>query len=255
MMSESNQSECTKVKGLRGKGGFPAYRDLMYGRVSFGCFLKAEILTSLLGAMPGAGGIFLRSKLYPCLLGSCGKGVLFGRNVTLRHARKIHLGDNVIIDDGAVIDAKGEDNDGIRLDARVFIGRGSIVYCKGGDIHLEAGVNVSSHCTLFSSNHLTVGNGTVIGAYTYLLSGGEYDYKDPSPFVEQSGMETRGPLRVGDNCWIGARVTVLDAACVGAHCVIGAGAVVNRPLPAHSLAAGVPARVLKTIDAEKKESP
>ena len=56
-----------------------------------------------------------------------------------------------------------------------------------------------------------------------------------------------GPLTIGANCWLGARVTVLDAADVGEHCVIGAGAVVNRPLPADTLAAGVPARKIKSI--------
>ncbi|NQU40263.1 MAG: acyltransferase [Lentisphaerae bacterium] len=247
-MSETKHSPGTKVKDLRTKGGLAAYRELTVGRVSFGAFLKSELLTSLLGTMPGACGLFLRSKLYPCLLGSCGKGVLFGRNITLRHPSKIHLGDGVIIDDNAVIDAKGENNDGIRLDAQVFIGRGTIVYCKGGSVHLESGVNVSSRCTLFSSNALTIGRGTVIGAYSYLLSGGEYDYQDPTPFAEQNGMQTRGPLLVGANCWIGTRVTVLDAACIGEHCVIGAGSVVNRPLIAHTLAAGVPARILKRID-------
>ena len=252
-MNANEQNKGTKVSALRAQGGFAAYRDLTVGSVSLGAFLKCELLTALLGSLPGAGGLFLRSKLYPGLLGSCGKGVLFGRNITLRHPAKIHLGDGVIIDDNAVIDAKGEHNDGIRLDDQVFIGRSTIVYCKGGNIHLAAGVNVSSRCTLFSSNALTIGTGTVIGAYSYLLSGGEYDYRDPTPFAQQSGMQTRGPLAVGANCWIGTRVTVLDAASIGDHCVIGAGSVVNRPLAADTLAAGVPARVLKSIETEQKE--
>ena len=97
------------------------------------------------------------------------------------------------------------------------------------------------------SNQLTIGPGTVIGAYSYLLSGGEYDYRDPTPFAEQSGMKTRGPLAVGANCWLGTRVTVLDAASIGEHCVVGAGAVVNKPIAAHHLAAGVPAKAIKSI--------
>ena len=50
---------------------------------------------------------FLRSRLYPRLLGACGKNVSFGINVTLRHPRKILIGDDVAIDDGCVLDAKG----------------------------------------------------------------------------------------------------------------------------------------------------
>ena len=87
----------------------------------------------------------------------------------------------------------------------------------------------------------------MIGAYTYLLSGGEYDITDATPFADQSGMKTKGPLTIGANGWLGARVTVLDAASIGDHCVIGAGAVVNKPIPANSLAVGVPARVIKSV--------
>jgi len=237
--------DTTKVSGLRTQGGWAAYRSLMYGKMTTGAALWAECLTAVLGGMPGAAGLFLRGQCYPCLLGQCGRGVVFGRHLVLRHPRKIRLGEGVILDDHVVIDAKGEDNEGIHLDDAVFIGRGTIVYCKGGDILLAPGVNVSSRCTLFSSHRLTIGAGTVIGAYSYLLSGGEYDPSDAMPFAEQSGKVTRGPLHVGADCWLGARVTVLDAATLGDGCVIGAGAVVTKPLPAHVIAAGVPARVIR----------
>ncbi|MCE9616340.1 MAG: acyltransferase [Lentisphaerae bacterium] len=147
-----------------------------------------------------------------------------------------------------MVDAKGDTNTGITLGDRVFIGRGSIVYCKNGDMVLGDGVNVSSNCTLFSSNRLTIEAGVMIGGYSYLLSGGEYDVTDrATPFADQSGMETKGPLVVGPNCWLGAHVTVLDAASIGANSVIGAGAVVTKPIPADSLALGVPARVVRSL--------
>jgi len=66
-------------------------------------------------------------------------------------------------------------------------------------------------------------------------------------FCDQSGMKTKGELVVGENCWLGARVTVLDGASIGNHCVIGAGAVVTRPIPPDTLALGVPARIVKSL--------
>ena len=63
--------------------------------------------------MPGALGLFLRSKLYPLMLGRVGRNVVFGVNVTLRHPHKIAIGDNVVIDDSCCLDAKGTDNTGI----------------------------------------------------------------------------------------------------------------------------------------------
>ena len=54
-------------------------------------------------------------------------------------------------------------------------------------------------------------------------------------------------MRIGRNCWLGAHVTVTDRGEIGEHCVVGAGAVVTRALPPHSVAVGVPARVVRTL--------
>lgn len=243
-----------KVKSLSQGSGFAAYRHLCYGPTSLGYTLLAETLFCLLGPLPGAAGLFLRSLFYPSLFGAAGRKLLIGRNVTFRHPRKIRFGHNVIIDDNAMIDAKGDTNTGITFGDRVFIGRNSIVYCKNGNITLGEGVNVSSNCTLFSSNSLTIEAGVMIAGFTYILSGGEYDVTDrATPFVEQSGMETKGPLVIGRNCWLGAHVTVLDAAGIGPNSVIGAGAVVAKPIPADTLALGIPARVVRSLSENPRD--
>src|SRR6056297_2431346 len=120
----------TKVSGLRSTGGFHAYRRLMYGEVSLGYVLWAELVFGLLGGLPGAAGLWLRGKCYPPLFGAAGRGLVIGRHVTFRHPGKIRFGNDVVIDDHAVMDAKGDGNRGIDVGDRVFIGRGTIVYCK-----------------------------------------------------------------------------------------------------------------------------
>ncbi len=238
-----------KVKSIKGgdKSQFRRYRDLCYGDTSLGHLLWAEFVVFFFGWIPGAAGVFLRSKIYPSLFAEVKGKLLIGRNVTFRHFKKIKLGSGVIIDDNAMIDAKGENNFGITIGDNVFIGRGTIVYCKNGNIRLEDSVNFSSNCTVFSSNSLIVGAGTMIGAYSYFLSGGEYDYKSEVPFAEQSGMETKGETIIGRNCWVGARVTVLDASRIGRHCVIGANSLVNGAIEANSLAVGAPAKKIKAL--------
>jgi len=234
---------------LEGEGsrGIRGYCRIVYGDVSLARALWTELVFALFGSLPGAAGLFFRSKLYPPLFAACGRNVLFGRNVTFRHPAKIRLGDNVIIDDNVLLDAKGTDNDGIRLADHVFIGRNTTIYCKNGDMTFASRVSVSANCTLVSANRLTLGAGTVLGGYCYLVSGGEYDYRDPTPFALQSGLKNAGELHVGANCWLGAQVVVLSGSNVGDHCVIGAGAVVTGDLPADSLALGMPARVVKSI--------
>jgi len=55
------------------------------------------------------------------------------------------------------------------------------------------------------------------------------------------------PVHIGNDCWFGANVTVCPGVTIGERCVIGAGSVVTKDIPADSLAAGVPCRVLRKI--------
>ena len=235
-----------KVKEITNGSAFGAYRALMYGDMGLGKIVWAEILFTLIGGLGGALGLFLRMKLYPSLFQSCGRKVVFGKNVTIRHPHKIALGDGVVIDDGAMIDAKGADNAGIVLGDRVYVGRNTILYCKNGDIAIGENVSFSANCIVFSSNRVIMKKNSVVAAFAYLLSGGEYDLGDPTPLALQKGTCTKGPLEIGEDCWIGAGAKVLDGASLGDHVALGAGAVANQPIPAKSIAVGVPARGIKT---------
>jgi acetyltransferase-like isoleucine patch superfamily enzyme len=246
-VEEKSNMKVRAVMRQAGKGGWKTYRSLVYGDVSLWTVCWAEFLAIFVSGLAGAAGLVLRSKLYRPLFGAAGKKVVIGRNCSFRHAHKIQFGQGAIVDDHCLVDAKGETNKGIVIGDDVYIGRNSSIYCKNGDIALGDQVNISSSCTIMSSNRVQIGRGTVVGAYCYLLSGGEYDYRSDIPFADQSGTESNGVLSIGENCWLGARVTVLDGASIGDHCVIGAGAVVTSPIPSHSIAFGVPAKVVKRI--------
>lgn len=62
-----------------------------------------------------------------------------------------------------------------------------------------------------------------------------------------TGKEYTGGITIADNCWIAAGVTVCGGVTIGEGCVIGAGSVVTKDIPANSLAAGVPCRVIRQI--------
>lgn len=62
-----------------------------------------------------------------------------------------------------------------------------------------------------------------------------------------------GQIKVGKNCFIGCRSTILPGVTIGDNCIIGAGSVVNRDIPANSVAAGVPCRVICTIEEYKEK--
>ena len=103
------------------------YEELVVGRRGWGALIQHEVVTLLSQSVPGALGLALRKSLYPSLLGACGRNVVFGQNVVLRHPGKIRIGDNVVIDDNCLLDAKGSGNRGITIGSGVFIGRNTFL--------------------------------------------------------------------------------------------------------------------------------
>jgi acetyltransferase-like isoleucine patch superfamily enzyme len=176
------------------------------------------------------------------LLGSCGRNVVFGQNVVLRHPHKIHIADNVVIDDNCLVDAKGDSNTGIRIGSGVFIGRNTILSCKNGDIELGDGVNIGFNCEVFSASRVRIGARTMLAAYAYVI-GGDHDFSDPDTPILEQARKSEG-VTIGDGAWLGAGAKVLDGVIIGELAVIGAGAVVTRDVPARAVAVGMPAKVV-----------
>ncbi len=218
------------------------YAALVVGRSGWGALIKHEVITMTAQSMPGALGLALRKTLYPSLLGTCGRNVVFGQNVILRHPHKVHIADNVVIDDNCLIDAKGDTNHGITIGTGVFIGRNTILSCKNGDIELEDGANVGFNCEIFSASRVRLGRDALLAAYCYLI-GGDHDFSDPTQAVLAQGRLSMG-ITVGAGAWLGAGAKVLDGVSIGDRAIIGAGAVVRDPVPAGSIAVGIPARVI-----------
>lgn len=223
------------------------YMDLVIGSNSYSDLLKYEIIIFLFSRLPGALGVFLRGKFYPILFKKIGRGVVFGNNVVLRHPKKITLGDNVIIDDNVLLDAKGADNSEITLEDEVFIGRNSILSCKGGKITLEERVNVGFNCEIFSSNNVRIGKDNLIAAYTYIVGGGNYKLDNLDiPMNQQPDFSGKGGIETEENVWLAAHVVLLDGTKVRKGSVVAAGAIVSGEIPEYSIAGGIPAKIIKS---------
>jgi acetyltransferase-like isoleucine patch superfamily enzyme len=219
------------------------YRDLVIGRSGLGPLIVFELVTLLSAWMPGALGLFLRSKLYPLILGRVGRNVVFGVNVTLRHPHKIQIGDNVVIDDQCCLDAKGTDNRGIVIGEGVFIGRNTILSCKNGDILIDDRANLGFNCEIFSASRVRVGKSILMAAYTYLVGGDHLYDRTDIPVLDQ-GRTARG-IDVDDNVWLGTHVVVTDGSRIGRDAIVGAGAVVVGEIPDFAIATGIPAKVVR----------
>jgi virginiamycin A acetyltransferase len=91
----------------------------------------------------------------------------------------------------------------------------------------------------------SIGDNTLIGDHVYVLSGKQqHTFNDPDRLVREQPQVFRR-IQIAGNCWIGTNSVVM--ADIGMNCVIGAGSVVTESIPANSVAAGNPARVLRSL--------
>jgi acetyltransferase-like isoleucine patch superfamily enzyme len=130
---------------------------------------------------------------------------------------------------------------GIHLDQGVIVWVGEAV----GSICLGERVYVGPYSYLGTLDHkLEIGEDTMIGAHSYIITENHATQRKDIPYARQ-GYEGAN-VKIGKNVWIGCHVTILPGVTIGDHAVIGAGAVVTKPVPAGEIWAGVPAKAIET---------
>ena len=136
---------------------------------------------------------------------------------------RLEIGQNALFEPHVWIAAPGK--------ARVRIGSGSF---------LNVGVMVAALELVEIGDHCMFANGC-------LVTDADHRFDDLARPVPWQGFTTKGPTRLGDNVWCGTNVVITSGVTVGERCVIGANSVVTKDLPPRSIAAGVPAQVLRPI--------
>jgi galactoside O-acetyltransferase len=204
-----------------------------------------------LSPIPGALGLFLRKFFWPRLLGSCGKGVLFGTNVILRHPHRIHLGDRVVVSENSIIDARNnESEDVIALGDDVILSNNVMISCKNGTVRTGSNVGIGAYTVIQSTANspVTIGSEIMIGPQCYIVGGGSYNTERLDIPIWRQGIKSDSGVTLEDDIWIGAKVTVLGGVVMGGGSVAAAGAIVTKSIPERSICLGQPARVVKSRD-------
>jgi acetyltransferase-like isoleucine patch superfamily enzyme len=104
-------------------------------------------------------------------------------------------------------------------------------------------VFVNQNCTFMDRGGIRIGNGVMIAPRVSLITGGH-----PLPLAERRDHLSFAPIVIEDDVWIGTAAVITQGVTIGAGAVVAAGAVVTRDVPTGTMVAGVPARVIKTID-------
>lgn len=120
-----------------------------------------------------------------------------------------------------------------------------------GHPSLEIGDNVSigEYTHITCANKITIGRGSGIGRFVLITdnSHGNSSIEDVEMPLFGRKIQSNGPVCIGENVWIGDKVTILPNVTIGKGCIIAANAVVTKDVPEYSVVAGVPAKVIKTI--------
>jgi acetyltransferase-like isoleucine patch superfamily enzyme len=156
--------------------------------------------------------------------GAFARWPLHGNVLEAMQERRLEVGPEVLFEPGVWITAPGP--------ARVRIGAGSFLN-QGVMIASEQLVEIGAHCML--------ANGCFV-------SDANHRFDDPEKPITWQGFQSKGPTRIGDNCWLGANVVVTSGVSIGERCVVGANSVVTHDLEPFTIAAGMPARVIKRVE-------
>jgi acetyltransferase-like isoleucine patch superfamily enzyme len=177
------------------------------------------------------------------------RGPVFrGRRVVVEHAYALSSGPGLILEDGVLVHALS--SRGITLGRNVTIARGATLTCTGVLAEIGESISIGDRSAVGAGSFLggqggiRIGSDVIMGPGVRIFSE-NHNHGDVEKPIRSQG-QTRAPVTIDDDCWIGGNVTILAGVTIGRGTVVAAGAVVTRDVPEYCIAGGVPARVLKS---------
>jgi acetyltransferase-like isoleucine patch superfamily enzyme len=176
------------------------------------------------------------------------KMAMLGKRVSFFNTPKITFGRFLKLGNDVHISALGKH--GVEIGYNVSIGAFSRVVVStsfnhlGEYIKIGNNVGMGEYAYLGGAGGLEIGDDSIIGQY-FSCHPENHIASDLSIAIRHQGVTRKG-IKIGKNCWIGSKVTILDGVQIGDGSIIAAGAVVNKSFPENSIIGGVPAKLLKT---------
>jgi len=148
---------------------------------------------------------------------------------------------------------EGEILEGLRS-GRLEVGQGVhlepgcwITMSAEAEVRIGAGVFLNRNVMLAAWQEIVIGDHTML-ANGCFVGDAAHRFDDPDLPVTWQGFTSKGPVRIGANCWLGVNVVVTSGVTIGDRTVVGSNSVVTADLPSGVIAAGAPARVIREID-------
>jgi len=173
---------------------------------------------------------------------------IHGKGVEIYNSPKISFGKYLKLGNHTFLSALG--TEGITLGNNVGIGAYSrLVVSQSFDnpgtfIRIGNHVGIGEFAYLGGAGGLEIGDECIIGQY-FSCHPENHIAEDSTVSIRHQGVTRKG-IKIGSNCWIGSKVSILDGVEIGDGCIIAAGAVVNKSFPANCVLGGVPAKMIKS---------
>ena len=191
--------------------------------------------------------MLVRGSFRKLSFNKAGKYLFIGKRVVIRGVRNITIGNSSTIHDGCYFNALCRE--GVVIGNNFTIGRNSIIECYGmlselGEkLIIGNNVGISPNAYIAVRGSVEIGDDTIIGPNVTIIPENHIFSELNTPVRLQA--TSRKGVKIKNNVWIGANVTILDGVTIGANSIIAAGAVVNKDVIENSIVGGVPAKLLK----------
>lgn len=209
-----------------------------------GTWSKSDISITLVRLL----GYFLRGCLARLFFGRSSGLVLVGKGVSIRYAKYLEAGRDLIIEDYAEVNCLAIQK--IRIGNRVSIGKFAIIRPSnsyGGEVGegLKIGnnSNIGPYSYIGCSGYIEIGDNVMISPRVSIYA--ENHVFDRTDIVMKEQGVKKQFVKIEDDCWIAANSIILAGVTIGKGAVVSAGSVVTKDVPPYSVVAGVPARIIK----------
>lgn len=211
-----------------------------------------QLVQLLAGWIPTLLGIGARALLYRLILRMDGWAAIES-GVRLRFASRVRLGDSAYLDSGVYVHACPN---GVDIGARTKVMHGAVLHVYNfrglphAGIRIGADSLIGEYCVIRGQGGVDIGDRVYLSPLVQVVAVDHVFDDAERPFIEQ-GITARG-IAIENDVWIGSGAVITDGVHLGRGCVVAAGAVVTRDVPALAIAAGVPARVVGEVGSEKR---
>lgn len=165
----------------------------------------------------------------------CGHNCHAGYNLALKNPQNIFIGDNF--------------SAGKELIMETWTEYAGIITNKIPRLIFGSNVSIMDNCQFSCADEIIVGNGVLFGSNVFVTDNfhGKGDRKELDTAPIKRNLYIKGKVSIGDNVWIGRNVCIMPNVSIGNSAIIGANSVVTKNIPAYSIVAGVPAKVIRLL--------